>query len=227
MVEKKNDNDEIKEEKQEKLNHIEDNSIAKTKVSSEERLENDVVRAFDEILEDNEKIIKALKPNKAKIFWSNIIKLALPFLFLLAFSLLVVAIPEEGATVQPMDFLYVSIAVVGLFIVFLAFNLWFTALYYKNTIFAYTNKRLIIRTGIFGVDYKSLDIKNIGASDVYVSLLDKILRKGTGSLRFGSNSSPIYNNAGAGAYTFANISEPYVLYKEIKSHIEKVQKEKQ
>ncbi len=210
-----------------KQHHVEDVEFSKTskkqKIDNNEKLENDVVRVFDDVLEENEKIYKAFKPSKGRVFWGNFLKITLVFLLLFAFVLIIVAIPEDGSQVNPSDYLYASVSMVCAYVLILALYLWFTMLYYKNTYFAYTNKRLIVRTGIFGVDYKSLDIKNIGASDVYVSFLDKLFRIGTGSLRFGSNSSPINSN-GSVAYSFTNIKDPYNVYKELKLHIEKVQK---
>ena len=117
--------------------------------------------------------------------------------------------------------LAVMIVSMALAVLIFACSIWFTCLYFKNTYYAYTNKRIIIRTGIFGVDFKSLDLDNIGASDVYVSLLDKLIRKHTGTIKFGSNSSPI--NGTNGNYMFAHIEGPYEVYKEIKNFINEVQ----
>ena len=58
----------------------------------------------------------------------------------------------------------------------------------------------------------------IGAIDVYVSLFDKIVHKDTGSLRFGSMSSPI--NGQSSAFIFSHIEKPYENYKKIKEYIE-------
>ena len=100
----------------------------------------------------------------------------------------------------------------------------FTALHYKNVYYAYSNKRIIIRSGIFGVDYKSLDMSMIGAVDVYVSLLDKLLKKNTGSLSFGSAASPV-GSANASMYRFNHITLPYETCKEVKSYIDAYKKE--
>jgi len=65
----------------------------------------------------------------------------------------------------------------------------------------------------------------IGAVNVYVSLIDKIIRKDTGSIMFGSTASPIGGqNAGAG-YRFNNIKAPYETCKDVKSFIDKYKKE--
>lgn len=165
---------------------------------------------FEQILEKNENIIEILKPNKAKYFISNLIFATLFGIFIdayiLGFTLSV------GRTVLAW---VLSIVFLG---GYLSIMILFMSLRYKNTFYVYTNKRLIVRTGIFGVDFKSLDMKMVGAFNVNVSLLDKIIRKNTGTLTFGSMSSPM--NAQASIFRFANITNPYEKYKEIKEVIE-------
>lgn len=204
------------------LNHIEDNDFKKNK-KDKPSFDDEVIRVFDPVLDTDEKIVKAYKPNKAKVFLSNILMGLIPFLCLALLAVLLLTIPS-GVEVSTQEIVLCIILPCVVAIFSIALNLWFTALYYKNTYFAYTNKRLIICSGIFGVDYRSLDIKSIGASDVYVSLLDKLLKKNTGSLKFGSNSSPI-NSSYEKAYMFSHIKEPYEVYKEIKKHIEDVKKQ--
>ena len=220
MLEKKK----AKKTQGEKVAHIEDDSLKKSK-KEKVSFEDDVIRVFDPVLDSDEQIIKAYKPCKAKVFLSNLLLGSIPFLCLVLLAVLLVIIPTDSQSKMVVSEIVVCIVVPSVVaIIAFGFNLWFTCLYHKNTYYAYTNKRLIICTGIFGVDYKSLDIKNIGASDVYVSLIDKFLKKNTGSLRFGSNSSPI-NGSKDNIYGFSHIVEPYETYKEIKSFIEKTQKE--
>lgn len=78
-----------------------------------------------------------------------------------------------------------------------------------------------MRTGIIGADFRSLDIKMIGAIDVEVGLLDKLIHQNTGSIRFGSMSSPINNQTGGGV-VFASITNPYETYKKLKNTLKKV-----
>ena len=58
----------------------------------------------------------------------------------------------------------------------------------------------------------------IGAVDVYVSVIDKILRKNTGSVTYGSMASPMNGNTGS-LYRFSHIETPYETCKEIKTAI--------
>ena len=85
---------------------------------------------------------------------------------------------------------------------------------YDKTYYLVTDKRVIIRTGVFGIDFNALDISKISASSVTVSLLDKLHRKNTGTIQFGSSVENSVN-----AYMFTCVKEPYKVHKEIKEFI--------
>ena len=174
---------------------------------------------FSHVLDDDEKIIKVFKPNKAKLFLSSIVLNFMWSFWFLIFGIIAILVPEEGVSINK---IFVLIPI-GLYIVIFAFLMLFTSLHYKNVYYAYSNKRIIIRSGIFGVDYKSLDMSMIGAIDVYVSLLDKIAKKNTGSLTFGSAASPVGDSKASG-YRFNHVVMPYETCKEIKSYIDDYKK---
>ena len=177
-------------------------------------------KLFENILDKDEKIEKVFKPEKAKFFFSVIAYWGISFLFFAVIGVFAVVFPDSG---MPVRYSYLMIPI-GLWLAGMLIVLLFASLYYKNIYYAYSNKRIIIRSGIFGVDFKSLDMSMIGAVNVYVSLIDKILRKDTGSIMFGSTASPIGGqNAGAG-YRFNNIKAPYETCKEVKSFIDEYKK---
>lgn len=168
---------------------------------------------FKNILDKDETIIKIYKPNKLKMFFSAFFA---TFFIYLVFA---IAIIVGLAHASPSNYLTVAILVsLAIFVVFVTIALLFVNLEYKNIFYAYSNKRIIIRKGIFGIDYKSLDMTMIGAVTVNVSLLDKILKKNTGTITFGSTASPIGQNVAL--FAFANITSPYETYKEIKTVID-------
>ena len=96
----------------------------------------------------------------------------------------------------------------------------FLNLWYNKTYYACTNKRIIIRTGVIGVDFKALDLQMIGAINVNVSWVDKIVGRNTGSLTFGSMSSPLNAPANSHGYVFSYVKQPYEIYKHLKEMIE-------
>ena len=170
---------------------------------------------FDIVLEKDEQIIEMFKPNKFKLFFKSIFAWTLVlFSFLIPLALGMFDV-EGGMDFNKQTAVYLLIPI-GIFVICEVVYILFLNMYYKKTVYAYTNKRLLIRTGVIGVDYKSLDLKSVGAMDVYVSLFDKLLRKNTGTLRFGSMSSPM--NSSASFYQFAHIEKPYEVYKNIKEY---------
>lgn len=175
---------------------------------------------FEHILDDDETIVKVFKPKKSKLFWSATLKMLLFWLPFLIVAIFAILFPDEDVTISAV---YVLIPI-GIYIVLPLISLIFVQIYYNNLYYAYSNKRVIIRSGIFGVDYRSLDMSMIGAVDVSVSLLDKILNKNTGSLSFGSSASPVVNN-NANVYRFTHILAPYETCKEIKSYIDSYKKQ--
>lgn len=174
---------------------------------------------FEPILDADEKVVKVFKPHKGKMF-TNVCLLS----FLSWFWAVIVAVigmltdPETGEF-APAEWWIIVAVCAGIIIVCFGITILFTALSYKNTYYAYTNKRVIIRKGIFGVDYKSLDMSMIGAVDVSVSVIDKILCKNTGSIAFGSMANPMANQNGF-MFKFSHILKPYETYKEIKTVVD-------
>ncbi len=171
---------------------------------------------FERILDSDEKIVKVFKPSKAKFFFGNILKFCLSTLFFVVMAVQSIIFPEEGVVAEPI----LVLIPIGIWLGLILISTIFMGIYYKNVFYAYTQKRLIIRAGIFGIDFKSLDMGMIGAVDVYVSLLDKILRKDTGSISFGSMASPMMAQNGGSGYRFNHVSAPYETCKEIKVAIE-------
>lgn len=178
---------------------------------------------FDHILDDDEKLIKVFKPNRTKFFTANILCYGLLFLFFLMIGSLAIIFPEEGVQIS-LFYLFIPI---GVYIILLGLAIMFLCLYYKNVFYAYTDRRIVIRSGIFGIDYKSLDMDMIGAVNVNVSLIDKVVRKNTGTLTYGSMASPMIAEKGGSAYRFSHIVNPYETYKEIKAVIEEYKNNKE
>ena len=178
-------------------------------------------KLFENILDKDEKIEKVFKPQKTKYFLSSMLRWSLVILSFALMGVLMIVFPDEGMNVE---LIYLLIPI-GFFVFGMLIVLLFASIYYKNLYYAYTNKRIIIRSGIFGVDFKSLDMSMIGAVNVYVSLIDKIVCKNTGSITFGSMASPIGGqNAGIG-YSFCHIAAPYESCREMKSFIDEYKKQ--
>ena len=146
---------------------------------------------FDDILEKGEQIIKVFKPNKERywkmfhLFWK--IPLLWPYVLLMSIPTLFIL---------PVFILKISKKT------------------YENTYYCYTNKRLIIRSGAYGISYSSLNFKDINSTNVIVGFLDS--KTNTGMLTF---KSPSLHYS---AIVFDNIENPYAVMKEIKEYIDTV-----
>lgn len=168
-------------------------------------------KVFDSVLDKDEEIIEVFKPNKAKFYT---ISLLFSTLVLIP---LVLWIPIKNIVLDNIDLWLKILLGLTLYVIAVIIAIVLCSLLYKNKYYAYTNKRLIIRKGIFGVDYKSLDIKSIGAMNIYASLLDKIVGKNTGTITFGSMSRPMLNRLMS--FAFSNIENPLKVYKLIQDSI--------
>ena len=178
---------------------------------------------FKDILEKDENIIKMYKPDKCK-FWVRYTLLSTAC-WIMAFAALVGSIPDEGKTFNPELFWLLFIIACSIFVVGMPVTTLFGAVYYKNRFYAYTGKRILIRSGVIGIDYKSLEFKALTATIVNVSLLDKILGRHTGSIRFGSPSSPVGSvKTGLNPYVFQHIVKPYETIREIKEFIDETER---
>lgn len=173
---------------------------------------------FKDVLEKNETITKVFRPNGCK-YWTGFI-LTAKFCWIWVFLALFAAIPEEGKKFDAGLFWWLFIGATAAFLVGMLLTILFGAIYYKNRYYAYTNKRIIIRTGVIGIDYKSLEFRTLTATTVQVTFLDKILGRNTGSLRFGSPSAPMGSVYAANPYTFKHIVKPYDTLRELKEVID-------
>lgn len=169
------------------------------------------IELFKPVLDADEEILKIYKPNKFRTFFGTIL---VCILVTLLFSLAVI-----GAFLDPETTIATGIGFIVFIVVFDALAILLIALWYNKTIFAVTNKRILIRTGYIGVDYKGLDYDTVGALTVNVNWIDKILKKNTGTLSFGSMASPMINTANY-KFSFVYINNPYEVYREVKAIID-------
>ncbi len=179
---------------------------------------------FLPILGENEKIIKVFKPNKTKIMLSSFFACLFFMVFVFFFiSMLASAISSMSSDVFAGGFSFkYQYGLIGALIIGAAIMIG-VSVNYNNLFYAYTNKRLIIRKGVFGVDYKSLDLKMIGAFDVNVSPLDKMIGNNVGTITFGSMANPIISaNNPSNAFKFKGINDSYEVYKQIKKYVDEI-----
>lgn len=184
---------------------------------------------FNDILDKDEQILKVYKPNKTRsvtialIFnaiWMAIFGLPEIVLSILGFTGVIAFINDNGAdeTISTS----IGFLVMGLFIVLMyVLMVVVTIVRYHKTFYAYSNKRIIIRTGFIGADFATLDMDMIGTVTINVGMLDKFIKPNTGTLRFGSTATPIGGTGSkyGGGFIFTSIDDAYVTYRELKEVI--------
>lgn len=137
----------------------------------------------------------------------------------------VLAVTIYVFAVEVFKLLILILIIVGLILIYILFvTLQYLA--FKNKFYTITDKRFIIQKGLLGIDFSSIPIDAVQFVSVNVTVLDKILKKGTGTITFGTVSTPV--TAGQiPSFVFSNIFEVYDNYKIIKELIDnKTTKEK-
>ena len=179
------------------------------------------------ILTDDEEVKEYFKPNKKRFVVVNIIA---TLLFLVIFFggvftvgilgiINVIAFTDSTGQrdfLAPIMFLVFSTP----FLLMIILSLIGYIARYHRTIYVVTNKRLIIRSGFIGVDYKSIELKYIGLVNVRVDFLDKLCGN-TGTITFASPAIPLTTNQNNvnGAFAFRCVENPYEVYKKVKEYI--------
>lgn len=167
---------------------------------------------FNDILENGEVLYGTLKPN-ALMYGVFVMGQTLTISFFVWFFMM------GYLAVNTLSFIFVLpvLLIVIVIIVVLA------RLGYKNRLYGFSNKRILIRGGIIGVDYKVLEYRSLTAAVVNVSAFDRLLGQGTGTIRFGSPSSPLggtSSRSSSNPFNFRNISQPYDVLKKIRAVID-------
>lgn len=86
-------------------------------------------------------------------------------------------------------------------------------LVHKNTFYAITNKRVMMRSGFWGIDFKAIDYDKISDVEVNVNPIENFYKVGTiqfYSGRTNQKGNPVTDN-------FIAVQEPYEVFKRVKT----------
>jgi hypothetical protein len=88
----------------------------------------------------------------------------------------------------------------------------YLVLVHSNTVYAYSNRRLLMRSGVIGTSFKSVDYDTIQELDVTVGVFERLFGAGTVRAYAGRNTAK-----GARIFDqFVSIADPYEVYRAIK-----------
>ncbi len=169
------------------------------KIDGEEKAEFKI----DTLLSPDETLLWQGKPNKKAFIFSNIIKmlpiaiiwLAVDITMIVLFAIFVPDIPI-GAKIGIAAFFVIHLAPVWIWL----YNVATASKRPAKTEYAFTDKRIIKKTGLIGIDVQNIYYTEIESINVKVSLTDKMLKVGD-----------IYIKSNAHAQVLWDLPTPYAL----------------
>lgn len=173
------------------------------------------------VLMKDEEVFGTYQPNVIKMILTNLFVFVVSIVFVIIFLLI-----GEFGEVDAVDpeayhrtYLFVKAGVLGGLVVIFLLALVLQLLAYRNRFYTVTNKRFIIQRGLIGIDFQSIPVHAVQYISVNVSFIDKILNKGTGTIVFGTMSTPVSASEGA-KFVFSNLPEVYENYRKFKELID-------
>ncbi|UAY50932.1 PH domain-containing protein [Ferruginibacter albus] len=163
----------------------------------------------------------SIKDNDEKIIWIGRSKF-IPFIFsgiwagisIIAFVATWIAIgtqikPENG-NIAGWEFWLGLLPVI--FFLWLFFKRLFS---FNNTYYAYSDRRVMMRTGFIGTDFKIIDYDKISGIEVTVNFIERVYNVGT--IKFFSNRTQVDEGDATKLYdNWEAIPNPYEVFKEVK-----------
>ena len=156
--------------------------------------------SIDDVITDNEKVLWRGKPNATSYVLANMLKMLPIALIWLIFDGTFIFFLAKGMSVgdMPLDILWF---IVPFFLLHLA-PVWIwigktikAVREVRNLEYAITDKRIIIRSGMVGIDFKFINYTEIDSVNVKVGLIDRIFRVGDIYVNSSVNSGVLWDVA--------------------------------
>lgn len=161
---------------------------------------------LQDIIFEGENMLWQGKPDKFCFLWRTLGKMVpVAIIWLLFDGFFIFTIISSGAAKEMLWFMIIFFAihllpvwkVIGAFIK--------GQLEHKNVLYAITDKRIIVRNGVIGLDFESINYADISNVRVDVSVIERIKQVGTVFITTASGKS----------ICLLSIPEPYNIYKKI------------
>jgi membrane protein YdbS with pleckstrin-like domain len=168
------------------------------------KIENEMqANKVEDILDKGEKVLLRTKPVKKAYIWSAILTM-FPFALLWAAIDSIFVVVLFSGKIEAPKWVYILMAV---FLIFHMTPVWIwlgniirSAIEYKNIEYVFTEKRIIVRSGIIGIDFKSVYYSEVEGVNLRVGLFDKIFKVGDVYIQSMKQSTVLYD-----------ISNPYFI----------------
>lgn len=153
---------------------------------------------IEDVLNEDEKILWRAKPNRAAHIWAAVLKmLPIALLWLVVDSVFIFFISQgfsrgeipKGILAFIIPFFLIHLAPVWIWIA----NIVKSVAELKNIEYAITDRRIIIRSGVVGIDFKFFEYTQIDSVNVKVGLTDRIFKVGDIYINSSVNSGVLYD----------------------------------
>jgi hypothetical protein len=165
---------------------------------------------FDSVKDDDEKILWTGRPKFIPYTITGIGAGIGVFIFVGIYYAMTRNVKTEDGTTGSFSIWFAAFPII--------FFLWefFKKLFsYSNTRYAFTNKRVMMRTGFIGTDFKSIDYDKISDIEVTVNFVERAFNVGT--IRFFSGRTQTDEGTTTKLYdSWEAISDPYEVFKQVK-----------
>ncbi len=171
---------------------------------------------FEHLLDEDEQIIQEIKPLKKPTNLGSWILVGVFAFFAIVFTIIPFLVNdfEEFAPMFGIAVMCFVPAIIGGIL---------TPIAYKKYLYCITNKKVIIRSGIIGVDFRVIELDSITTVDVITGLTDKLCGYKTSTIAFynASNSCNAPNGQGVNykKNAFLHIENSNEIYKQVKALI--------
>jgi membrane protein YdbS with pleckstrin-like domain len=174
----------------------------------------DAEHLFNDILDRDEKVLWAGRPNFTTFMCTGLPLLGIGIIWgILDLCFIMVAFGRQTIGHGPPLLFIVPFFAVHLFpcwgSVLYMFWLYFS---YGNTAYAFTNKRVMIRSGVFGIDYQIIDYDKIRDYQVNIGPIENMF--GVGSVLF--NTGEVSHKGHPMLKRFSGIENPYDVFRQLK-----------
>lgn len=164
---------------------------------------------FDSVKDDDEEILLQGKPKFFPYLTTGIGAGIGAFIFVGIYYLITRNIKnEDGSTGFQLWF-------AGIPVIFFLLEFFRKMFSYSNTSYGYTNKRIMMRTGFIGTDFKSIDYDKISDIEVTVNFIERAFNVGT--INFFSGRAQTDEGRTTKLYDkWEAIETPYEVFKKVK-----------
>lgn len=166
---------------------------------------------FDSIKDNDEEIYWIGRPKFIPYLFSNL-GLGLALLLFIIICITTLSNIEENA-ILPLD----PVFYFGCYlpIMFIFFILLIRILAFSNVSYCFSNKRVMIRAGLVGTNFKAIDYDKISEIEVRINFIESLFH--VGSIRFFSGQTNTINGNTTNLYdTWIAVDNPYEVFKLVK-----------